>query len=159
MQRAGNPARRKWKCLRPVNSPSSIRRHHGRLGKYARNCLADCLSQAKNILNRRAVDITSSLNVNVPNSCQDCCINTWTSGTSIFEKLFLSDQSRIEAKAWTAPWANFDHLKLKCLVDWMLFHSLKFFLRQHYVDRILQPQHRIRIEARQRHLSYAARPL
>lgn len=40
----------------------------------------------------------------------------------------------------------------------MLFDPFEFFLRQHYIDRIFQPQHGIGIEARQRHLSDTTGP-
>src|SRR6266496_6190476 len=100
-----------------------MRKHRGRCGKYTRSCLADCLSRAKNILKHRVLYVTSSLNVIVPNSCHDCCINMWTSGASIVEKLFWSRQTRIELEPRTTARPNLENMKIESLVDWMLFNS------------------------------------
>src|SRR6478672_10306291 len=82
--------------------------------------LPDCLSQAKNILKRRAVDIASSSNVNVPNSCQGCYVNTWSSGDCIVENYFGAASRAFESEPRTAAESNLDYLKFKRLVDWML---------------------------------------
>lgn len=77
-----------------MSAPSRFAVFHAqtpwKVGEVDPKLLGRLSQPAKNILKRRAVDITSSLKVNVPNSCQDCCTNMWNSGASISEISFAA---------------------------------------------------------------------